>query len=172
MLKYVLYCLLFIGLGILAKVAWKWINVLRSDDYHQMLHHLYDHSIQTIAIDDVKALASYTLLDCREKNEFDVSHIPSAQWVGYSQFDIEGLDKINKEDTIVVYCSVGYRSEKIGEKLISNGFRNVYNLYGGIFEWVNTNNDVEVPAGKSQQIHSYSASWKKWITKKINIIHD
>ena len=43
----------------------------------------------------------------------------------------------SKSDTIVLYCSIGYRSEKIGEKLVEMGYGHVFNLYGGIFEWVN-----------------------------------
>ena len=47
------------------------------------------------------------------------------------------VEDIARESTIVVYCSVGYRSEKIAEELDKLGFTNVSNLYGGIFEWIN-----------------------------------
>ncbi len=46
---------------------------------------------------------------------------------------------IGEESKVVVYCSVGYRSEKIAEKLKAAGYKNVFNLYGGIFEWENQN---------------------------------
>ena len=172
MMKYMAYAVIIILVLLLAKIAYKWIQVYQSDDYHQMLSHLYEHTIPTIHADSLKKLHAYTLLDCREDAEYYTSHLPNAQYAGFKNFTIDSFRSIHKDDTIVVYCSVGYRSEKIGEKFISAGYSNVYNLYGGIFEWVNLNNDVIVPEGKDQQIHGFSSSWKKWITRKINIIHD
>src|SRR5690606_42136192 len=49
---------------------------------------------------------------------------------------------IPKQSTIVVYCAVGNRAERIGEKLLKAGYKHVYNLYGGIFEWMNQGNPV------------------------------
>jgi rhodanese-related sulfurtransferase len=37
----------------------------------------------------------------------------------------------------VVYCSLGIRSKTVAHKLIQGGYTNVFNLYGGIFEWKN-----------------------------------
>ena len=45
--------------------------------------------------------------------------------------------RTRKKTPTIVYCTIGARSETIGEKLKKNGFTNVYNLYGGIFEWKN-----------------------------------
>jgi predicted sulfurtransferase len=58
-------------------------------------------------------LPNLVYLDAREKEEFDVSHIKGAIFVGYANFDMMNLPVFNKETAIVVYCSVGYRSEKI-----------------------------------------------------------
>ena len=77
------------------------------------------------------------LLDAREKAEYELSHLPAAQWVGYDDFSLKSVGNINKDKTIVVYCSIGVRSERIAEKLKSNGFKTVLNLYGGIFAWAN-----------------------------------
>ena len=38
---------------------------------------------------------------------------------------------------IIVYCSIGVRSEDIGEKLKELGYTKILNLYGGIFDWKN-----------------------------------
>ena len=73
------------------------------------------------------------LLDTREKEEFDTSHIPNAIYAGYYDFSIEQFNALNKDTTVVVYCSVGYRSSVVAEKLIEAGFTDVRNLYGGIF---------------------------------------
>jgi rhodanese-related sulfurtransferase len=78
--------------------------------------------------------SSTVLIDSREKREFEVSHIDNAVWVGYDTFKMKRIKHIPKDQKIVVYCSVGYRSEKIAEKLIKKGYTKVSNLYGGVFE--------------------------------------
>ena len=57
---------------------------------------------------------------------------------GYKSFDADALAGVKKSAPVVVYCSVGYRSDQIAAKLIKLGYTNVHNLYGGIFDWVNT----------------------------------
>jgi rhodanese-related sulfurtransferase len=96
---------------------------------------LYRNSVPVVRNAQVSTRA--TLLDTREREEFNVSHLPRARWVGYDDFDLKRVANIPKTDTIIVYCSIGYRSERIGEKLKKAGYTNVYNLYGGIFQWKN-----------------------------------
>jgi len=68
---------------------------------------------------------------------------------------------------MVVYCSIGYRSEKIGEKLLRLGYKNVYNLYGSIFEWANEKYQLVGSNGKTtNRVHSYNKSWSKWVTNE------
>lgn len=113
------------------------------------------------------------LMDTREKEEFNVSHIPGAVYAGYSDFDISQFRDFPKDTTLVLYCSVGYRSEKIGEKLMSAGFTQVYNLYGSIFEWANRgyrlhNNDQQ----STGTIHTYNRRWSRYVVNdSINKIH-
>jgi len=106
------------------------------------------------------------VLDTREKAEFDVSHLPRARWVGYDDFDLKRVANISKKDTIIVYCSIGYRSERVGEKLKKAGYTNVYNLYGGIFNWKNTNGVVVNSTNDTtEKVHCYSKSWGRFLTK-------
>lgn len=108
------------------------------------------------------------LLDTREQQEFVVSHLKDAQWVGFETFDINTVTETisDKETPIVVYCSVGVRSEKIGKQLQDAGYTNIKNLYGGIFQWVNEGNEVVDPQGEpTQRIHAYSKAWGKLVTK-------
>ena len=105
------------------------------------------------------------LLDAREKKEYDVSHIEGAKYVGYDHFKVNRLKDVNKSTPIVVYCSVGYRSEKVGEQLKEAGFTNVLNLYGGIFDWKNKDYPiVDSNSQKTEKIHAYNKSWGKWLT--------
>lgn len=106
------------------------------------------------------------LLDAREKKEYQISHIAGAKWVGYDNFKIKRVKDLPKDAKIVTYCSVGYRSERIGEKLQKAGFTNVYNLKGSIFKWINEGNPVVDDKNKpTQKVHGYDKKWGKWLKK-------
>jgi rhodanese-related sulfurtransferase len=108
------------------------------------------------------------LLDTRAMEEYRVSHLKNAQWVGFEDFNIEEFKRRfpEKDREIIVYCSLGVRSEKIGEQLQKAGFTNVQNLFGGIFEWKNKGNPVYDSGGnKTEKVHAYSKKWGVWLKK-------
>ena len=127
-----------------------------------------DFGVTQIHSDSLKYTNSI-LLDTREPEEFKVSHIPDAVHTGYYDFSIEDFYHLNKDTTIIVYCSVGYRSSKIAQKLIDAGFKDVRNLYGGIFMWVNQNREVMKDSVVTDSIHTYNKRWGRYITNQ-NII--
>ena len=107
---------------------------------------------------------SLLLLDTREWAEYQVSHIEGATHAGYDHFEAATMAQVDKNTPIVVYCSIGYRSEKIGERLIDMGYTEVYNLYGSLFEWANTGNPVVDSTGQpTQNIHTYDKLWSRWV---------
>jgi len=121
-------------------------------------------SVQELAMPKTKAI----ILDAREKKEYDVSHIKNALYVGYDHFSLNSvLHKISdKNEKIVVYCSIGIRSEKIAYNLKMAGYTHVLNLFGGIFEWKNNDFPVYNSEGKeTENIHAYSENWSKWLKK-------
>ncbi len=77
------------------------------------------------------------ILDAREKEAYDISHLPNAKRVGFNDFSPESVWMIPRDAEIVVYCLMGTRSEQVGKYLEIMGFKNVKNLYGSIFEWSN-----------------------------------
>lgn len=110
------------------------------------------------------------LLDTRSKEEYQVSKISGAEFVDYDNFEPSMVQHIPKDEEIIVYCSVGYRSEKIGEKLKELGFENVLNLHGGIFDWKNKGH--QVVNDKSQptdSVHTYNKSWSKWLYEGVKV---
>lgn len=135
--------------------------------YKVMLEGMYKHTVPTVSCKELKKEQSQVvLLDTRAKREYDVSHLPEARWVGYEEFDLKKVENFPKNTPIVVYCTVGVRSERIGERLKASGFQNVRNLYGSIFEWVNQGNAVVDTQGKpTQKVHAYSRSWGIWLNK-------
>jgi rhodanese-related sulfurtransferase len=108
------------------------------------------------------------ILDAREQKEYKVSHIKNALFVGYDNFNLEEtIRKMpNKKNFVVVYCTLGVRSEDIAEKLQKAGYTNVYNLFGGIVEWKNKGNNVYNSKEKeTERVHVSSKSWGKWLLK-------
>jgi predicted sulfurtransferase len=76
----------------------------------------------------------------------------------------------DKNANIVVYCSIGVRSEQIGEKLLKLGYKNVYNLYGGIFEYKNSGGKVVNNQNKvTDSIHTFNKTWSAYLTKGIKV---
>jgi len=134
--------------------------------YKALLNSTYDKNFALVYPDQKDLISDAILLDTREKNEFNVSHLKGAQWVGYESFDMFAVKDIPKNQSIVVYCSIGARSQEIGKKLKQSGYSEVYNLYGGIFHWVNENNPVfqfdSIPTNK---VHTYNKLWGIWLNK-------
>lgn len=120
-------------------------------------------SVETLALPKTAAI----LLDAREQKEFEVSHLENAICVGYNKFKLkETLAKLpkDKDAKIVVYCSLGIRSETVAHKLIQAGYTNVYNLYGGIFKWKNANFKVVDTLGNStEKVHAFDKKWGKYL---------
>lgn len=132
------------------------------------LRGLLSHTVKEVGVEEIKNPEDYQILDAREWAEFQVSHIPGGKWVGYDDFNSDRLGKLklDKEKPVLLYCSVGYRSEKIGEKLEEMGFKDVSNLYGGIFEWSNMEKPLVDARGKpTKKVHAYNKIWGAWINK-------
>lgn len=140
--------------------------------FEAMLNTLLRHNVPEIRTDELRRSGAYVLLDARSKREYDVSHMPNAVWIGYEDFSAERLRGIGKDAAIVVYCSVGYRSEKIAERLIRDGYSKSKNYYGGIFAWVNSGGSVVNTKGRTtEDIHGYSKTWGIWL-KRGKIIYN
>jgi len=131
--------------------------------FHKEVDGLLSHTVETIDVGLIKENPdAYLILDAREKEEFDVSHIPGAFWVGYNDFKITRVPQDKRP--VVIYCSVGYRSEKVGEIVKRHGHNKVYNLYGSIFEWANRGFPLcDKSDNSTQTVHTYNKAWSKWV---------
>lgn len=157
--------ILVLSLDLLIIVSCDGQGMVKSPLYDSLLVHLLEHNVPEVNVQQLEG-KGIIYLDAREKNEYVVSHIDGAIWVGYDDFKVNRVKKIPKQARIVVYCSVGYRSEKVTQKLLSKGYTNASNLYGGIFEWVNEGNAVVDKAShKTKKIHAYNLEWGIWLLK-------
>jgi adenylyltransferase/sulfurtransferase len=74
------------------------------------------------------------LVDVREAHEWQVARIPGARHAPLSRLDAEvpGLDRARE---LVLYCSVGVRSQQAGRRLRAAGFTRVWSLAGGLHRY-------------------------------------
>jgi len=139
-----------------------------STAFEKEIESYINHTVKTISVDSLdEKLNDVILLDAREKEEYDISKIPGAIYIGYKNFNKVNLKNLDKNKEVVVYCSIGYRSEKIGEILKKEGFRDVQNLYGSIFAWANAGYPLEDKDGNPTiNIHTYNKKWSRWVVNK------
>lgn len=94
------------------------------------------------------------LLDARSASEFAVSRIAGAR-----RLEASVLAALPRDATIVVYCSVGYRSAEAVERLRDLGFKDARNLDGGLFAWANAGRPLVNDAGATTLVHPYGLPW-------------
>ncbi|HZI90810.1 MAG TPA: molybdopterin-synthase adenylyltransferase MoeB [Thermoleophilaceae bacterium] len=87
------------------------------------------------------------IVDVREQQEFEESHIPGALHVprGHLESRIEGAER-DRSQRVVLYCASGNRSALAAKTLQDElGYENVESMTGGITLWKDRGFDVEVP---------------------------
>ena len=136
-------------------------------EFDQMADQMAKGTVTDISVQELyEQKDQFILLDTRERKEFDISHIPEAIWVGYDDFTTERVKDLPKNAAIITYCSIGYRSERIGEKLQQAGFKNIQNLKGSIFKWANQGFPlVNTQNQPTQEVHGYNEKWGKWLKR-------
>lgn len=76
------------------------------------------------------------IIDVRTPEEFEKGHLINAlnyDWNG-NNFDTE-ISSLDKSKPVFVYCLSGGRSGSAASKMRSDGFKEVYELEGGIIKW-------------------------------------
>ena len=71
------------------------------------------------------------VIDIRDKNEFNKSHMYGAVNIGINEVDKVVKLFPNKNEKIIVVCAKGIRSIAIAEELSDMGYKNLYNLMDG-----------------------------------------
>lgn len=83
-----------------------------------------------------------TLLDVREPQEWDITHLPDARLIPLNDLPSR-LNELDTADETVVYCHHGMRSARAIGLLQKMGFKKLKNLAGGIDAWaVNVDSDM------------------------------
>ena len=77
-------------------------------------------------------------LDVRTPGEYAEGHLQNAQLIDFQSGNFENeISSLDKNATYAVYCRSGNRSGQAVKVMHDAGFHNVYNLNGGVIDWVN-----------------------------------
>jgi rhodanese-related sulfurtransferase len=83
----------------------------------------------------IKNKEKIVILDVRTQREYESGHIDGAVLIPIDELR-ENLNKLNKDDEIIIHCRTSYRSY-LGYRILKNsGFKNVKNLNGSYLSWV------------------------------------
>lgn len=95
------------------------------------------------------------LVDVRKPEEQAVSMIPGA----LTQKEFEQRRDSLHDETIVTYCTAGYRSGLYAKKLQKKGWQ-VLNLEGSLLAWTHAGGPLSDSQGEpTKRVHVYSSDW-------------
>jgi|ERR1700744_6361561 len=94
--------------------------------------------MQEITVQQLKSMMdnkeNFQLIDVREEYEKDICEI-GGELIPMGEV-ADNIDKISKDKKVVIHCRSGKRSASIVQMLEqAHGFKNLYNLKGGILAW-------------------------------------
>ncbi|MBS8264857.1 rhodanese-like domain-containing protein [Mesobacillus boroniphilus] len=94
-------------------------------------------SYTDVSVDEAKELIDseeVQVLDVRTPDEFAAGHIPGAKLVPLQVIE-SMLSELDQDQKYLVVCRSGSRSTQASGILVENGFKNIYNMTGGMNEW-------------------------------------
>jgi len=103
------------------------------------------------------------LLDVRTQAEFQVSHLPGARRVEPDARTGNVEATLDPNRPVVLYCSFGFRSSALAEKLMKAGMTDVFNLEGSIFAWANEGRPLERDGQPTSKVHPYNRTFGKML---------
>ncbi len=145
--------------------SWPSVKEMVRQDFPDVEHVSADELSRLMATEPENAPI---LLDVREEAEYAVSHLPHAVRVQPGTDRSAFLDTLDRDAPIVAYCSVGYRSSELVQKLRERGFTNIRNLEGSIFEWANGGRSVERDGRGVEEVHPFDEQWGKLLRQELH----
>ena len=87
------------------------------------------------------------LIDVRTDGEVRDGMLPGATQLDESNWSnfVKGAESLDPNKPVLIYCRSGARSNKAAKYLAKNGFKEVYDLKGGIIDWSRNNGEIVKP---------------------------
>ncbi|MEK9657344.1 MAG: rhodanese-like domain-containing protein [bacterium] len=82
----------------------------------------------------LKSNETFTLVDVREKDEYQMNHIQGSVLIPLSDFE-NTCSVLSKNQPLILYCRSGRRSLLAQQHLQKKGYTNTFNLEGGILAY-------------------------------------
>ena len=110
------------------------------DSKEENIHHAGVYDVEPKELS--KKMKDVCLIDVRQPDEFtgELGHIPNAKLIVLDTL-ADHLDEIPKDKTVIFVCRSGGRSGRATAFALQNGYKDVYNLKGGMLLW----NDLHLP---------------------------
>jgi thioredoxin len=84
----------------------------------------------------IKELPGAPIIDVRSPEEFANGHVQNARNINWNGSDFDAqISKFDKSQPILVYCLSGGRSGSAASQMRSQGFKEVYEMEGGMMQW-------------------------------------
>jgi phage shock protein E len=84
-----------------------------------------------------------TIIDIRTPGEYRSGYIKGAKNINlFSKSFLDEIAKFDKNEPIYIYCRSGNRTSSASKKISNLGFKQVYDLNGGIKNWTGSNNEI------------------------------
>lgn len=99
--------------------------------------------------------AAPILIDIREPSEYIEGHIPGVPLLPMQQIP-EAAESMKKDESYVLICRSGSRSQHAAHYLKENGFNQVMNFAGGMLTW-----DEEVNEGMENPLEHVEDLYQK-----------
>lgn len=125
-------------------------------------------AVQRISVQeavDLLSVEDVQILDAREKSEYEVSHLENAHL-----YFPETMNLLDKNKPVLIYCTVGYRSNMAAKALSELGFDEVYELKPGILGWANQEQTlIDIENRETDEVHVYDEIFSPLLTNGVAI---
>ena len=81
------------------------------------------------------AAGELEIIDCREEQEYEASHVDGIPLIPMSEF-LARVDELPEDRPLAIFCRTGSRSAQVADYLTATGeYGEVDNVAGGIVAW-------------------------------------
>lgn len=98
-----------------------------------------------VSVEEVRAVyrgSGVTIVDVREKEEYNAGHIPGALLIPLSEL-AQRVKDVPRDTEVILVCRSGNRSQQAYDYLKQQGFTNIHNMVGGMRAWQAAGYEIE-----------------------------